>query len=93
MVTSFTYQLHEVGPVLAGGVSYPFEQVCEVLRFYHEFARSCPDELSTVGSLWTGPDGMPGVSVGVCYCGDLDAGERKTTAGRHGECPNRDCCS
>src|SRR6185295_18032797 len=24
VVTSFIYQLHEVGPVLAGGVSYPF---------------------------------------------------------------------
>jgi FAD/FMN-containing dehydrogenase len=76
VVTSFTYRLHEVGPVLAGGVGYPFAKAREVLRFYHEFASTCPDELSMSGSLWTGEDGSPGVSVGVCYAGDLAAGER-----------------
>ncbi len=76
VVTSFTYRLHEVGPVLAGGVSYPFAKAHEALRFYHEFASACPDELTTVGSLWTGEDGSPGVSIGACYSGDLAAGER-----------------
>jgi FAD/FMN-containing dehydrogenase len=76
VVTSFTYRLHPVGPVLGGGVSYPFDRAREVLRFYHEFASACPDELTTIGSLWTSPDGSPGVSIGVCYCGDLAAGER-----------------
>jgi FAD/FMN-containing dehydrogenase len=76
VVTSFTYRLHEVGPVLAGGLAYPFERAGEALRFYHELASMCPDELTTIGSLWTGDDGAPGVSVGVCYAGDLDAGER-----------------
>jgi FAD/FMN-containing dehydrogenase len=76
VVTSFTYRLHEVGPVLAGGVSYPFERARDALRFYHEFASTCPDELTTIGSLWTGDDGQPGVSVGACYVGDLAAGER-----------------
>jgi FAD/FMN-containing dehydrogenase len=76
VVTSFTYQLHPVGPVLAGGVAYPFERAREALRFYHQFARTAPDELTTIGSLWTGEDGSPGVSVGVCYCGDLEQGKR-----------------
>jgi FAD/FMN-containing dehydrogenase len=76
VVTSFTYRLHNVGPVLAGGVSYPFAKVREALQFYHEFARTCPDELTTIGSLWTGDDGKPGFSVGVCYAGDLEDGER-----------------
>lgn len=76
VVTSFRYRLHPVGPVLAGGVSYPFERAREVLRFYHEFAVACPDELTTTGSLWTGEDGSPGVSVGVCYSGDQAEGER-----------------
>lgn len=75
VVTSFTYRLHEVGPVLAGGVSYPFERARGALRFYHEFASTCPDELTTIGSLWTGDDGQPGVSIGACYVGDLDAGQ------------------
>jgi FAD/FMN-containing dehydrogenase len=76
IVTSFTYRLHRVGPVLAGGIVYPFARAREVLHFYHDFARDCPDELSTVASLWTGADGQPGVSMGVCYSGDLQAGER-----------------
>jgi FAD/FMN-containing dehydrogenase len=49
VVTSFRYQLHAVGPVLAGGVGYPFAKAREALSFYHEFARSCPDELTTIG--------------------------------------------
>src|SRR5205085_112807 len=76
LVTSFTYGLHPVGPVLAGGASYPFGRVREVLRFYHEFASTCPDEVTTIGSLWTGEDGSPGVSIGVCHLGDRQAGER-----------------
>jgi len=75
IVTSFTYQLHEVGPVLAGGVSYPFTKAREALRIYHEVASTCPDELTTAGSLWMGQDGSPGFSVGVCYTGTLEAGE------------------
>lgn len=34
IVTALTYRLHEVGPVLAGGVVYPFTRAREVLRFY-----------------------------------------------------------
>lgn len=75
-VTSFTYRLHEVGPVLAGGVSFPSGTLREAVRCYHEFAQGCPDELSTIGSLWLGENGSPGFSVGVCYAGDLEAGER-----------------
>jgi len=76
VVTSFTYRLHPVGPVLAGGLTYPPEQAREALRFYHDFAANCPDELSTVASIGVGDDGRPFVAVAVCYCGDLAAGER-----------------
>ena len=76
IVTSFTYQLHEVGPVLAGSVTYPFSAARETLRFYHDFARTCPDELTTSGSLWMEADGTPGISVAVCYTGNLQAGEQ-----------------
>lgn len=75
VVTSFEYQLHPVGPVLAGRLRYPLTKAHEVLRFYHEFASTCPDELSTVGSLGIAPDGSLGVSVSVCYCGAIETGE------------------
>ncbi len=74
VVTSFVYRLHPVSTVLAGGLSYPLAKAHEVLRFYHEFASGCPDELSTTASLGVTPDGVIGVSV--CYCGPLEEGER-----------------
>jgi FAD/FMN-containing dehydrogenase len=76
VVTSFTYQLHHVAAVLGGGVTYPAAKAREALRFYHDFASSCPDELSTMASVGAGPDGCPVVSVAVCYCGTLTAGEQ-----------------
>src|SRR5881397_4208711 len=44
IVTSFEYQLHRVGPVLAGMVVYPFERAKDVLRFYSDFSTTIPDE-------------------------------------------------
>lgn len=76
VVTSFTYRLHPVGTVLAGAVSFPAERVREALRFYHEFASACPDELSTAASLVRDGDGHPMLKVAVCYCGPLADGER-----------------
>jgi FAD/FMN-containing dehydrogenase len=76
VVTSFEYQLHPVGPVLAGGLVYPMTKAREVLRFYHEFASTCPDELSTVASLGIAPDGSPVVSISICYCGPIETGEQ-----------------
>ncbi len=75
VVTSFEYQLHPVRTVLAGGVGYPLGKVREAMRFYHEFASNCPDELSTVAGLGIDSDGNPSFGVGVCYCGPLEEGE------------------
>ncbi len=76
VVTSFTYQLHPVEQVLAGSVTYPAATAGAALRFYHEFASTCPDELSTKASVGAGPDGRPVVGVTVCYCGPIADGER-----------------
>lgn len=76
IVTSFEYQLHPVGPVLGGMVLYPLGKAKEVLRFYHEFASACPDELSTAAALLTAPDGNPAVAIAVCYCGPPHEGEK-----------------
>jgi FAD/FMN-containing dehydrogenase len=76
VVTLFEYQLHPVGPVLGGGLRYPAAQARDFLRFYHEFASTCPDELSTAASLGQAPDGSVVVGVAVCYCGPIETGER-----------------
>ncbi len=69
VVTSFTYQLHPVGRVLAGGLSFPAERTREVLRFYPGFAAACPDELSMSASLGRDEAGRPVFGVGVCWSG------------------------
>lgn len=76
VVTLFEYQLHPVGPVLGGGLRYSAAQARDFLRFYHEFASTCPDELSTAASLGRAPDGSIIVGVAVCYCGPIETGER-----------------
>jgi len=76
VVTSFTYGLHPVGPVLAGGLSFPAERTREVLRFYPGFAASCPDELSMSAGLGRDDSGRPVFGVGVCWSGEPDAADR-----------------
>src|SRR6516165_2797081 len=75
LVTSFEYQLHPVGPVLAGMVLHPMAKAKEALRFYRDYARSCPDEALAAAALMTSPDGTPVVAIIVAYIGDLAAGE------------------
>ena len=48
----------------------------EVLRFYHGFTQSAPEELTAYAALLHTPDGVPAVAVIACYCGDLAAGEQ-----------------
>jgi FAD/FMN-containing dehydrogenase len=76
IVTSFEYQLHPVGPVLAGMVLHPFAKAKEALAYYRDFAKAVPDEVNTMGGLLTSPDGDLMAVIAVCYNGSLDAGER-----------------
>ena len=76
IVTSFEYQLHEVGPMLAGLIAYPLPQALQVLRGLHEVMSSAPDELMVTGALLTTPEGHKAVAVVPCYAGDPAEGER-----------------
>jgi FAD/FMN-containing dehydrogenases len=88
VVTSFQFQLHEVGPtVLSGLVFYPAEEAEHVLRGYRAACAAAPDELTTLVNLTTAPPvpflpesvhGQPIIGVGGCWSGDLDAGEAAT---------------
>jgi FAD/FMN-containing dehydrogenase len=75
VVTSFEYQLHPVGPVLAGMVIHPIDKAREVLRFYRDFCRSCPDEMLAAASLMTSPEGAPVAVIIVSFIGDIAKGE------------------
>jgi FAD/FMN-containing dehydrogenase len=76
VVTAFEYQLHAVGPVLAGRLLYPFSRAAEVLKWYRDCSATIPDALNTIGGLTTAPDGTKVVAMLVCYQGPLAAGER-----------------
>jgi hypothetical protein len=47
-----------------------------VLRFYDDFVKVAPDELSTAVSLAQNPAGEPAMTIAVCYCGPIDEGEK-----------------
>jgi FAD/FMN-containing dehydrogenase len=86
VVTSFTFQLHPVGPtVLAGVIFYPMEQAREVLRFYRDFAASAPDDLTLASVLRIAPSapfvpqhmhGKPVIGIAACYSGSLEEGKQ-----------------
>ena len=76
VVTSFEYQLHPVGAVLAGIVAYPFQEAKEVLKLFRELTIGAPDELASGIVLISLPDGTPAVGVVVCYSGTVAEGER-----------------
>lgn len=77
IVTSFTYQLHPVGPTILGGmILYPMEQANAVLRFYRTFTRSTPDELIVFAVFMNTPDGLPVVALLAGWFGPLAEGEQ-----------------
>jgi hypothetical protein len=76
VVTSFEYQLHGVGPTILGGmVAYPLGKAKEVLRFYRQFSKAAPDELTIYAALLNPPGGETVAAVFCCYSGPVDQGE------------------
>src|SRR5664279_5530609 len=87
VVTSFEFELHEVGPVLSGIVFYPAGEAEQVLRGFRDACVNAPDELTTMVNLLIAPPvpflpesahGKPIVAVIGCWTGDLEAGEAAT---------------
>jgi FAD/FMN-containing dehydrogenase len=76
VATAFAFQLHPVGPVLAGKILYPLARAREVLRFYREYTATAPDELTAYVTLKSTPAGLPVVSISLCYCGPMAQGAR-----------------
>jgi FAD/FMN-containing dehydrogenase len=86
IVTSFEFQLHEVGPeVLSGLVIHPFDQAGSLLAKYRELVAEAPDELTTWVVLRKAPPlpflpeewhGKEVMIFALCYVGDMAEGER-----------------
>jgi hypothetical protein len=85
IVTEFEFRLNPVGPtVLAGPIVWAMEDSPKVLRFYREWIKEVPDELTTIVThrrvlaVPTIPEELHGkhvVIVGTCYAGPVDEGE------------------
>ena len=79
VVTQFEFQLHEVGPMVVGGlVAHPFERAREMLRFFRDTCATLPDEVFLVGAMLTAPDGSGAklCAMGAVHCGPVADGER-----------------
>lgn len=85
IVTAFTYRLHPVGPTVLGGpLFFPAAKARELLRFYNDWVRTLPDELTTMCAFLTAPaapfipqplQGTPMFAVVMCYAGPPEQGE------------------
>ena len=87
IVTSFEFQLHEVGPtVMMCAVMYPIEIADKVLSAWKDFMVTSPDEISSQALFWALPDsddfpkearGKHVIAISAMYAGDSNEGEKK----------------
>jgi FAD/FMN-containing dehydrogenase len=85
VVTRFTFRLHEVGPIVYGGlIAWPFERADEILRAYRTITSEAPRELAVWLVLLHAPpapfvppefQGRKACTMVVCYSGDLGEAE------------------
>lgn len=86
VVTAFEFQLHQVGPqVLSGLVVHPFAEAASILREYRRALENAPDELTCWVVMRQAPPlpflpqewhGKEVLVLAMCYCGDLEEGEK-----------------
>src|SRR3954467_918672 len=84
IATSLEFRLHPVGPMLLGGpIFFAGDRAEEVLRFYRDWVRELPDELTTLANLSTAPPapflpeavhGKPIIAVIAVHAGEPEHG-------------------
>jgi hypothetical protein len=85
IVTAFHLRLHELGPLVLGGLLvFPPDMGRDLLRFYREFMRDAPDEVGGALAFICAPPeefvpepvrGQPVIGVVCCYAGPVEDGE------------------
>jgi FAD/FMN-containing dehydrogenase len=86
VVTGFEFELHEVGPLVYGGMMlFPIDAAVDLLKAYRGFMEGAPDEICGGGAILCAPPeefvpetirGKPVLGVIACYVGPVEAGER-----------------
>ena len=84
IVTSFEFNLRDLGPEIAGGlILYKIEDTEKVLSFYHDYISTAPREVTTVLVYRYCPPapfikeefhGIPVFGIGALYAGKADKG-------------------
>ena len=84
IVTEFTYRPHPIGPTIFGGALFhPLARAEDLLKFYREWVRELPDELTTMVAFLTAPpapfvpaalQGTKMIAIALCHCGALTDG-------------------
>jgi hypothetical protein len=82
VVTRFTFQLHEVGPMVYGGlIAWPFDRAGEIMTAYRALTSEAPRELAVWFNCIRAPEapfvapewhGQLTCAMAVCYSGDLE---------------------
>src|SRR5437899_9100564 len=85
IVTKFEYRLHEIGPMVFGGMLiFPRPRAPEILKRYRDFMETAPDDVGGACALLCAPPepyvpqpmhGMPILAIIVCYTGKPEEGE------------------
>jgi FAD/FMN-containing dehydrogenase len=86
VVTGFEFQLHEVGPLVYGGMMlFPIDAAVDLLKAYRGFMDDAPDEICGGSAILCAPPeefvpepvrGKPVLAIIACYVGPVEAGER-----------------
>jgi FAD/FMN-containing dehydrogenase len=86
IVTSFEYRLHEVGPIIYGGMlACPPERAGAILRFMRGYMPTAPDDLGCAVAFVSAPPEpfvppemhfKPIIGIVVCWTGPVEEGER-----------------
>jgi FAD/FMN-containing dehydrogenase len=85
IVTAFHFRLHEIGPIIFGGMlMYPAFMGHDLLRFYRDFMEGAPDEVCGGLAFVTAPSeefvpepvrGQPVIGVVCAYAGPMEDAE------------------
>jgi len=73
VVTGLEYQLHSVGPVLSGALTYSAGHIPELVQAFTRFLAGAPDEMDAFAQLLPSEQGRR-LKIDVFYCGDLRIG-------------------
>jgi len=70
VVTSFLFGLHEVGPMVRGGlIAFPGAQAAQVLRSYRDATDALPDDCTLFAAQIHSPDGHRLCAIMACHVG------------------------